>query len=82
MHSYVPCSEMEACVSQFSHVIAIGAEKWADAANLLCPITRAKGKKVNLEPLPLYIHVHVHIHVHVCMLQHTCRRRSWGWGQG
>jgi hypothetical protein len=38
-------SEMEACVSQFSHVIAIGAEKWADAANLLCPITRAKGKK-------------------------------------
>ncbi|CAI8003907.1 hypothetical protein GBAR_LOCUS3797, partial [Geodia barretti] len=32
-------SEVESCVAEFSHVVVIGADKWASAARLLCPTT-------------------------------------------
>lgn len=34
---YKSCSELEVCVRRFPRVVAVGAEKWENVVNVLCP---------------------------------------------
>ena len=43
-------------MSQFSRVVVIGAEKWAFAAELLCPTATHQDKKVGLDDVPQHSH--------------------------